>query len=103
MRPMLACLLVLSACTVGPDFTPPKAPEVARWNDPAARSAAISTQTNPNPKWWDGFNDPILTQVIEKAAKGQPDLPAGRGPRRRSRTGRSQRPRRRVTHRQRQW
>jgi outer membrane protein, multidrug efflux system len=74
MRPVLPCLLVLSACTVGPNFTPPKPPEVARWNDPAARSSVISTQTNPDPKWWDGFNDPILTQVIVKAIGGNLDL-----------------------------
>jgi outer membrane protein, multidrug efflux system len=74
MRPVLACVLVLSACTVGPDFTPPKPPSIAKWNDPSALSVAINTQTNPDPKWWDGFNDPILTQVIEKAISGNLDL-----------------------------
>ena len=74
MRLPLACLLMLSACTVGPDFTSPKPPEVVGWNDPAARSNAVSTQTNPDPKWWDGFNDAILTQVITKAIGGNLDL-----------------------------
>jgi len=26
-------LLALSACTVGPDFMPPKPPDIAGWND----------------------------------------------------------------------
>jgi outer membrane protein, multidrug efflux system len=51
MRPLCACLLILSACSVGPDFTPPKPPEVATWNDPSAQSSLVSTQTNPDPKW----------------------------------------------------
>jgi multidrug efflux system outer membrane protein len=72
--PILAALLMLSACSVGPDFTPPEPPEVAKWNDPAARSAVISTQTNPDPKWWDGFGDPVLTQVIDQAISGNLDL-----------------------------
>jgi multidrug efflux system outer membrane protein len=74
MRPVLAALLLLSACSVGPDFTSPKPPEVAKWNDSFAQSAAVSTQTNPDPKWWDGFQDPILTQLIDKAISGNLDL-----------------------------
>jgi multidrug efflux system outer membrane protein len=74
MRRFLPLLLALSACSVGPDFTPPKPPEVANWHDPAARSAAVSTQTNPDPNWWSGFDDPILTQVIAQAISGNLDL-----------------------------
>jgi NodT family efflux transporter outer membrane factor (OMF) lipoprotein len=55
---------------------PPKPPEVAAWNDPSAHRAraAVSPQTNPDPKWWEGFNDPVLTAVIEKAIAGNLDL-----------------------------
>ena len=70
MRALGVLLLCLSACTVGPDFKPPTPPEVAGWRDPSAQSARINTQTNSDPKWWDGFNDPILTQVIDKAISG---------------------------------
>ncbi len=74
MRPILPALVLLSACSVGPDFTPPKPPEVVTWNDPAAQSRIINTGTNPDPKWWDGFNDPILTRLIVKAISGNLDL-----------------------------
>jgi NodT family efflux transporter outer membrane factor (OMF) lipoprotein len=74
-RPV-ALAAILSACTVGPDFTPPKPPDVATWNDPSAHRirAPVSPQTNPDPKWWDGFNDPVLTAVIEKAIAGNLNL-----------------------------
>ena len=72
----LALTAILSACTVGPGFTPPKPPEVAAWKDPSAHRthAPVSPETNPDPKWWDGFNDPVLTAVIEKAIAGNLDL-----------------------------
>jgi NodT family efflux transporter outer membrane factor (OMF) lipoprotein len=80
MRPLLAVLAVtLSACaTVGPDFTPPKPPEVADWKDksvhPAKAPQTISEQTNPDPRWWSGFNDPVLTDLMQKAIAGNLDL-----------------------------
>jgi len=73
---LFAVTAVLSACTVGPDFTPPKPPEVAAWKDPSAHRmrGPVTPETNPDPKWWDGFNDPVLTAVIEKAISGNLDL-----------------------------
>jgi outer membrane protein, multidrug efflux system len=68
-------ILSLGACTVGPNFTPPKPPTVAAWNDRSTRSGfAISPLTNPDPRWWNGFGDPILNALIEKAIGGNLDL-----------------------------
>src|SRR5208283_2779445 len=71
-----ALAMGVAACTVGPDFTPPKPPDVAVWNDPSAHrsNAPVSPETNPDPKWWDGFNDPVLTALIGKAISGNLDL-----------------------------
>src|ERR1700712_5433014 len=68
--------MYLSACSMGPDFTSPKPPDAARWNDPSASGSVstVSTQTNPDPQWWAGFGDPALTAVIEKAIAGNLDL-----------------------------
>ena len=79
MRGVFTCVLFISlaGCTVGPDYTPPKPPEVTKWNDRSASGAGnltVSTQSNPDPKWWDGFNDPVLTEVIDKAISGNLDL-----------------------------
>jgi outer membrane protein, multidrug efflux system len=68
----------ITACTVGSDFAPPKPPEVVKWNDPSAqpsqRALHVSTLTNPDPKWWDGFNDRALTEVVQLAITGNLNL-----------------------------
>ncbi|MDB5394463.1 MAG: transporter [Rhodospirillales bacterium] len=73
-----ATLLGPAGCTVGPDFTPPAPVDAAHWNDPSARRdgdrAAVSQATNPDPEWWDGLGDPVLTALTEKAIKGNLDL-----------------------------
>ncbi|HEY4041873.1 MAG TPA: efflux transporter outer membrane subunit [Rhodopila sp.] len=85
MRVSVTCALVIgvTACSVGPDFSPPKPPEVPHWNDRSAQAAkaqpskavsAVTPQTNPDPKWWDLFNDRMLTTAIEKAISGNLDL-----------------------------
>lgn len=77
MRSLLICGLALSvaACSVGPDFKPPTPPEVANWRDQSAAGGLNVTQrTNPDPDWWRGFGDPVLSAVIEKAIAGNLDL-----------------------------
>lgn len=73
---MAACALLtgIAGCTVGPDFTPPNPIGKARWNDPSTQQGSVSEQANPDPDWWTGFNDPVLTAVIEKSIKGNLDL-----------------------------
>ncbi len=67
--------IVLAACTVGPDYTPPSPPKIPSWNDRSARSSnTVSQQTNPDPLWWNGFGDPVLTQVMQQAIAGNLDL-----------------------------
>jgi NodT family efflux transporter outer membrane factor (OMF) lipoprotein len=70
--------LLLSACTVGPKFIPPSPPAMAKWNDPstlpAATQATIDPQSNPDPRWWNGFNDPTLTKLVQLAIGGNLDL-----------------------------
>ena len=68
--------LFLGACSVGPDFTSPKPPDAAKWNDPSASGSVstVSTQANPDPQWWGGFGDATLTALIEKAIAGNLDL-----------------------------
>jgi NodT family efflux transporter outer membrane factor (OMF) lipoprotein len=88
--PYAACCALLAglgACTVGPDFTPPTPPEPlhpAGWNDPSAeppgqatpvgQAGQVTPQTDPDPKWWNGFDDPVLTALMEKAIAGNLDL-----------------------------
>ncbi len=72
-----ASLLVLAGCTVGPNFKPYHAPVGANWNDPSARKISFNPVTeasNPDPAWWNSFNDPVLTELIHQAIAGNLDL-----------------------------
>ncbi|MFC0572527.1 efflux transporter outer membrane subunit [Paraburkholderia solisilvae] len=99
--PWLLCA-ALSACAVGPDFKAPDGlgnDEPAHWRDPQrANDAASSGQapkpgagaakvppaddvasqptedSDPDPRWWRTFNDPLLDQLIERAAQSNLDL-----------------------------
>jgi len=74
MRRLLVCagvILVLDACTVGPDFTAPKPGVHADFNDVSAHpSAAVTETSNPDPLWWNAFNDPALTLLMQQAIAG---------------------------------
>ncbi len=74
---LVPCVFVvcLTACAVGPNYTPPKPPDLANWNDKSARTAnEVSQQANPDPRWWNGFNDPVLTQLMQQAIAGNLDV-----------------------------
>ncbi len=76
MRWVYAMMMLCAAggCTVGPEFVPPK-PIAATWHDPsAARGGTISEFANPDPVWWQEFNDPVLTSLVQLAVATNPDL-----------------------------
>lgn len=57
------------ACTVGPDYQPPEvtSPESYRF----ALDEAVG---DTDGKWWEGFNDPALTSLIEEALRANYDV-----------------------------
>ena len=66
----LAVGLVLSGCVVGPNYQPPttKAPE--HWSaNPGEPSSAQALKS-----FWNGFDDPLLTQLIQQAIESNYDL-----------------------------
>ena len=67
-------LLALSACTLGPDFVRPKAPQVEQWSkaQKAAASEAVSTQMDE--RWWEVFADPQLSALSRRALTDNLDL-----------------------------
>ena len=74
---LLAALLgtLPGACTVGPNFAPPRDNAPPAWNDPArAAPGAVTMQSEPDPAWWASFRDPVLTSLIERAVSGNLDL-----------------------------
>src|ERR1700733_10503973 len=76
-RPVAAAALLaalLGGCTVGPDYQAPKPDLPARFvairptDAPAKASAADET------RWWESFQDPELTSLVERAIAGNLDL-----------------------------
>ncbi|HEY0202564.1 MAG TPA: efflux transporter outer membrane subunit [Acetobacteraceae bacterium] len=67
-------LLGLGGCTLGPDFLHPSPPEVPAYRNADGKDAAVSLSTNPDPRWWKGFKDPVLTELVETAIRSNLDV-----------------------------
>ena len=76
-RGVIAALLVtLAGCAVGPDFTPPPAPQASNWLE--WRNKSLQTGPEEYRDWWRVFHDPILDRLIEIAySQNLPLLSAG--------------------------
>ena len=62
----LAASLLLSACkTVGPDFEKPEVPVADNWLD--AENQHVDTSSSNYKDWWSVFDDPVLSNLIDKA------------------------------------
>ncbi len=82
--PLALSMIVLLAggCTVGPDFTGADSSVPSSWHDPSvARSDGapskgdrVTSDADPDPKWWTTFNDTILTSLIDRATQGNMDF-----------------------------
>ncbi len=72
----LIAVAIVSGCSVGPDFTPPKADTPANWQDHTQKGAPSTTVavTPDSAAWWASFNDPELVSLIERARDSNPDL-----------------------------
>lgn len=65
----LFAALLLSGCTVGPDYRRPAVTVPKQWH--AAPAIPASAQAD---KWWQTFNDPILNRLIADALAANLDL-----------------------------
>ncbi len=68
--------LALWGCAVGPNYHPPN-PGLGPFH--TATSAPSGESASPPPHlatWWDGFNDPLLSRLIERARSQNLDLAA---------------------------
>ena len=68
-------VLILSGCTVGPDYRPPDTHPPAKWHSPmhgGLTSEKPDIQTLA--RWWTTLGDPLLTSLEERAVKGNLDL-----------------------------
>ncbi len=66
-------LLLASCAPVGPDYMPPAVDLPARFSS----SQAVGSSQGPveaQGRWWDLFNDPLLTRLVEQALAQNQDL-----------------------------
>lgn len=68
---------LLAACTVGPDYRPPSAADLKvpeRFNAvPASQQAESEVDLA---RWWQSFDDPLLSQLVERALASNRDIAA---------------------------
>lgn len=74
-------LMMLTGCTVGPRFVPPKADTPATWSKesmqvvPGQGSASrVAALPMTEVQWWRTLGDPTLTSLIERAARANLDV-----------------------------
>ncbi|TAK08774.1 MAG: efflux transporter outer membrane subunit [Rhizorhabdus sp.] len=70
-------MLLLSACNAGPDYRPPSVSNL-RIPDQfqASPTIAAEQQMVDLARWWESFEDPILTRLIDRAFAGNLDVSA---------------------------
>src|SRR5881275_2777005 len=84
MRPLLAALaslslfsqLCMSGCAVGPSYRRPAA-TLENFHSVGAHAAHPTRASAPALEaWWDGFNDPMLSRIVQRARDQNLDLAA---------------------------
>jgi len=78
--PGVLILMFLSACAaVGPDYTPPPSNVPAELTG-EIRDAASENKVDPAflAQWWAAFDDPVLSDLIQRAIAENPDMKQAR-------------------------
>jgi multidrug efflux system outer membrane protein len=75
LAPVLASVsaLALTGCAAGPDYTPPVTPEPEAFSRSVDEAIGAVSASN----WWSGFEDPMLTRVVEAALEANLDIAQG--------------------------
>jgi NodT family efflux transporter outer membrane factor (OMF) lipoprotein len=72
---LVSLTLALSACQVGHDFQSPKSSAQVDWLPTQGEQAASRPQAAPiKERWWEIFNDPLLSSLIDRATATNLDL-----------------------------
>jgi len=70
--------LAFAGCAVGPDYKTPITPLAGAFHNAATQSPSPAAAAFTSETWWTGFNDPLLTKVVERALSQNLDLAAAR-------------------------
>jgi NodT family efflux transporter outer membrane factor (OMF) lipoprotein len=72
--PIILLVCTLAACTVGPNYTPPKPTLPANWTEHVATPEEIARTDGQLKRWWASFNDPTLDRLVDTALANNNDL-----------------------------
>ncbi len=74
---VLLCALIITSCTVGPDYHgPPKAAVPAQWKAQPPWKEGHPQDAEIKQNFWDVFEDPVLTGLELEATTNSPDVRA---------------------------
>lgn len=63
---LLGLVAILAGCTkVGPDFVKPQAEVPAEWSETGVDQ--LTAKSTDHAAWWKGFDDPVLTRLVDEA------------------------------------
>ena len=68
LRGAVAVLLLLGACTVGPDYRRPTAPTPAAYKEQAGWKVATPADATDRGDWWSIYHDPVLDRLEQQVA-----------------------------------
>ena len=66
---IVALAALLSSCTVGPDYRRPPVE-----TPPAYRFSQATAQAVADTGWWQGFDDPVLSSLVDEALRNNLDV-----------------------------
>ncbi|WP_220479224.1 efflux transporter outer membrane subunit [Marilutibacter spongiae] len=69
-----ALALALAACAVGPDHVRPDMPLPARFDAAEGAPAALQATPDANAPFWEAFDDPVLSRLVDEALLANHDL-----------------------------
>jgi NodT family efflux transporter outer membrane factor (OMF) lipoprotein len=74
--PLLAATLLVSACTVGPDYERPTAPVSAKFKEDAGWKVSQPREDIDRGAWWSVYHDPLLDQLERQVSVSNQTLAA---------------------------
>ncbi|HVN25611.1 MAG TPA: hypothetical protein VMT71_16705, partial [Syntrophorhabdales bacterium] len=66
---LMSVFLLITGCAIGPDYKRPSVDSPTSWRveEPEAKDLV-------NTEWWEQFEDPVLTELIQSALRENKDL-----------------------------
>jgi len=68
----LPVLVIATACKVGPNYEPPDLKQPDAWSEELRNGVMLGNEEIT--LWWDNFEDPMLSELIQRADKGNLNL-----------------------------